>query len=52
MKQGSLIVVGTGIRTVGQMTVEALALIRAADRVLHVVGDPIAEQMLQDLSNG
>src|SRR5215469_12013965 len=32
-KRGMLAVVGTGIRTVGQMTVEALAWIRAADVV-------------------
>jgi len=47
---GRLVVVGTGIRTVGQMTTEALSWIRAADKVLYVVGDPIAEAMLHDLN--
>ena len=52
MAAGSLIVVGTGIRTVGQMTIEAIAWIRAADRVFHVVGDPIAAAMIDELSEG
>ncbi len=49
-KRGSLTVVGTGIRTVGQLTLEAVAWIRQADRVLYVVGDPIAESMIQELN--
>jgi Protein containing tetrapyrrole methyltransferase domain and MazG-like (predicted pyrophosphatase) domain len=49
-RAGSLIVVGTGIRTVGHLTMEAVAWIRQADRVLYVVGDPVAEAMLKDLN--
>jgi uncharacterized protein YabN with tetrapyrrole methylase and pyrophosphatase domain len=49
-KRGSLTVVGTGIRTVGQLTLEAVAWIRQADRVLYVVGDPIAESMIHELN--
>ena len=49
-RKGSLTVVGTGIRTVGQLTLEAVAWIRQADRVLYVVGDPIAESMIQELN--
>jgi uncharacterized protein YabN with tetrapyrrole methylase and pyrophosphatase domain len=49
-KKGSLIVVGTGIRTVGHMTLEAVAWLRQADKVLYVVGDPIAEAMINDLN--
>ena len=45
-----LVIVGTGIRTVGQMTSEALCYIEQADRVFHVVGDPIAEEMIADLN--
>jgi uncharacterized protein YabN with tetrapyrrole methylase and pyrophosphatase domain len=48
--KGSLIVVGTGIRTVGHMTMEAVAWIKQADKVLYVVGDPIAEMMLKELN--
>ncbi|HYD37075.1 MAG TPA: SAM-dependent methyltransferase [Allosphingosinicella sp.] len=47
---GSLIVVGTGIRTVGHMTLEAVAWIKQADKVLYVVGDPIAEAMIKEMN--
>ena len=50
MNKGSLVVVGTGIRTVGHMTVESVAWLRQADRVLYVVGDPIAEDMIKELN--
>jgi hypothetical protein len=49
---GSLIVVGTGIRTVGQLTVEAIAWMRRADKVLYVIGDPIAEATIAELNPG
>lgn len=49
-KRGQLVIVGTGLRTVGQMTTEAIAWIRAADRVLYVVGDPVAERAIHDLN--
>ncbi len=49
-RKGSLIVVGTGIRTVGHMTMEAVAWIKQADKVLHVVGDPVAAAMLTELN--
>lgn len=42
--------VGTGLRTVGQMSTESIAWIRAADRVLYVVGDPVAERVIHDLN--
>ena len=48
-KPGSLVVVGTGIKTVGQLTVEALAWMERADVLLYVVGDPIAEAVIQRL---
>ena len=48
--RGSLIVVGTGIRTVGHLTVESIAWMRKADRVLYVVGDPIAEEVILRLN--
>jgi uncharacterized protein YabN with tetrapyrrole methylase and pyrophosphatase domain len=49
-RAGSLVVVGTGIRTVGQLTVEAIAWIKRADRVLYVIGDPVAEAMIAELN--
>lgn len=48
--RGSLVVVGTGIRTVGHMTVESIAWLKKADRVLYVVGDPIAEETITSLN--
>lgn len=45
-----LVVVGTGIRTTGQLTTETLCYIEKADRVFHVVGDPIAEEMIRNLN--
>lgn len=47
---GALVVVGTGIRTVGQMTTEAVAWIKRADKVLYLVGDPIAEGAIRALN--
>ena len=49
-KSGSLTVVGTGIRTVGQLTLEAIAWMQAADSLLYVVGDPIAEAVAERLN--
>lgn len=49
-KRGSLVVVGTGIRTVGQLTMEAVAWIREAESLLYVVGDPIAETVIKNLN--
>ena len=45
-----LVVIGTGIRTVGQLTMEAVAWIRKADRVLYIVSDPVAEAVIQELN--
>ena len=47
---GALVIVGTGIRTVGQMTTEAVAWIKRADKVLYLVGDPIAEGAIRALN--
>ena len=51
-RRGSLVVVGTGIRTVGHMTVEALAWIRIADAMFFLVADPIAEAVIRELNPG
>ncbi len=48
--RGSLVVVGTGIRTVGQLTIEAIAWIRLAESVLYLVADPIAEEVIRKLN--
>ena len=49
-KSGSLVVIGTGIRTVGQLTIEAIAWMQEADSLLYVVGDPIAEAVIKRLN--
>ena len=47
---GSLIVVGTGIRTVGQLTTESIAWMRIADKLLYLVSDPIATDLILRLN--
>ncbi len=49
-KKGSLVIIGTGIRTVGQLTMEAIAWMKAADKLLYVVGDPVAEAVIHQLN--
>jgi uncharacterized protein YabN with tetrapyrrole methylase and pyrophosphatase domain len=50
LKNCSLIVVGTGIRVVGQLTMEAIAWIKRADRVLYVVADPVSIETIHELN--
>lgn len=50
VKAGSLTVVGTGIRTVGQLTTEAIAWIKESDTVLYLVADPVAEEVVRSLN--
>ncbi|WP_170287462.1 SAM-dependent methyltransferase [Halioglobus maricola] len=45
-----LIVVGTGIRATGQLTIETIAWIRAADKVLYITADPVAEEVIRSLN--
>lgn len=49
MPDGSLTVVGTGIRLGVHLTPEARAAIVAADELLHLASDPLTEQWLDDL---
>jgi uncharacterized protein YabN with tetrapyrrole methylase and pyrophosphatase domain len=49
---GSLTIVGTGIRTVGQLTIEAIASIQRSDEVIHLVADPVAEGLIKRLKPG
>jgi uncharacterized protein YabN with tetrapyrrole methylase and pyrophosphatase domain len=52
VKSGSLTVIGTGIRTVGQLTTEAIACMQQADELIHLVSDPIAEVVIRRLKPG
>ncbi|MEM8491476.1 MAG: SAM-dependent methyltransferase [Pseudomonadota bacterium] len=45
-----LVVVGTGLRTTGQLTTEAAAWIKRADRVLYVITDPVAETITRSMN--
>ena len=49
-RRGSLVIIGTGIRTVGQLTIEAIAWIRLAESVVYLVADPIAEEVIRKLN--
>jgi precorrin-6B methylase 1 len=44
-----LIVVGTGIRTTGQLTIETIACMQRAERLFYVVADPVAEEVIRRL---
>ena len=50
MNDERLVAVGTGIRTVGQLSTEAMAWIRKADKVLYVASDPVAEEAIKQLN--
>jgi uncharacterized protein YabN with tetrapyrrole methylase and pyrophosphatase domain len=49
-RSGSLVVIGTGIRTVGQLTLESIAWMKEAESLLYVVADPIAEAVIKRLN--
>ena len=49
-RRGSLVVVGTGIRSAGQLTVEAIAHIQSAEKVLYLVAEPVAEEVIRRLN--
>jgi precorrin-6B methylase 1 len=46
----ALVVVGIGIRAVGQMTFDAVAWIKKAEKVLYVVNDAVAEEIVCQLN--
>lgn len=50
MFEYNLMVIGTGIRTVGQLTMESLAWMKKADKLFYVVGDPICEEVIKDIN--
>lgn len=50
VKKGSLWVVGTGFLAAGQTTPEAVTCIEQADKLFHMVSDPVAWAWLQELN--
>jgi precorrin-6B methylase 1 len=49
-QRGSLIVVGSGIRSLGQLTPTAIAWIKASSAVFYLIADPIAEDVINFLN--
>ena len=49
-RKENLIVVGTGIRAVGKLTIETIAWIKRADKLLYVVADRAAEELMRRLN--
>ena len=47
-----LVVVGTGIRAAGQLTIEAIAHIARAEAVLYLVAEPLARRVVLHLQPG
>lgn len=41
--------IGSGIRSVGQFTLEAHGYIKQADKVLYVIADPVTEAYVREL---
>ena len=50
MKSGSLTVVGTGIQFAGQITLEARAHIKQAEKVLFLVSEPLTADWIRDVN--
>ena len=45
-KPGRLVIIGSGIKAIGQFTLEAVAHLRDADRIYFCVADPATELWL------
>jgi hypothetical protein len=46
----SLVVIGTGIRVLGQLTTEAIAWIKVCEKVLYLVHDPVASGFITHIN--
>lgn len=46
-KDGSLVIVGTGVRSLGQLTLETIEHIEKADRVYYSVRDAVTEGFIK-----
>jgi uncharacterized protein YabN with tetrapyrrole methylase and pyrophosphatase domain len=49
-RRGSLVVVGTGIKLVGQTTLDALACIQRAEKLFYLVTEPVTEAWIRQLN--
>lgn len=50
MANEHLIIVGTGIRSVGQITIETMAWIQRAEQIFHAIDDPVGTSIVQTLN--
>lgn len=50
MQGGSLTIVGTGIKAIGQTTLEAESCIRQAEKLLFLIADPLTARWLEQLN--
>ena len=50
MEKPALVVAGTGIRIIGQMTTESIAWIKMSQKVLYLVHDPVAGEIIGELN--
>jgi hypothetical protein len=49
---GTLVIVGTGIKAIGQFTLESKAYLQWADAVFYCVSDPATERWIQEQHSG
>lgn len=50
MSKGSLVIIGSGIKAIEQVTIEGLYHLRAAEKVLYGVCDPITAQWIEEVN--
>jgi uncharacterized protein YabN with tetrapyrrole methylase and pyrophosphatase domain len=48
-EKGSLVVVGTGIRTVGQLTGDTIARLKTSTKVFYIIADIVGEQVIKQI---
>ncbi|MRG94012.1 SAM-dependent methyltransferase [Polyangium spumosum] len=48
-EKGSLVVVGTGIRTVGQLTGDTIARLKTSTKVFYIIADLVGEQVIKQI---
>ena len=50
-KTGTLVIAGSGIASVSQMTLETVNYITTADKVYYLLTDPVTENFVRDKNN-
>lgn len=52
IKRGTLTIAGSGIASIGHITLETVSHIQEADKVYYAVTDPATEAFIQEKSKG